>query len=98
MRDHNTDNLNDPMDAYIRQGLKNWAAEEPPPTHVRTRILLVAASPLSQQEPRNSGVDEFGNLKTLFSENFPPDARLDAFKQPWFLAFHSSLSVMRHLP
>jgi hypothetical protein len=57
MRDHNTDNLNDPMDAYIRQG-----------------------------------------LKTLFSENFPPDARLDAFKQPWFLAFHSSLSVMRHLP
>ena len=98
MRDHNTDHINDPMDAYIRRGLKNWAAEEPPPAHVRTRILLVAASPLSQQEPRHSGVDEFGNIKTLFSENFSPDARFDPFKQPWFLAFHSSLSPMRHLP
>ena len=98
MRDLNTNKTNDPMDAYIRQGLKNWAAQQPPPAHVRTRILLVAASPLSQQEPRLSGVDEFGHLKAMFSDGFSSGARFDPFKQPWLLAFHSSLSPMRHLP
>ena len=86
------------MDAYIRQGLKNWAAQQPPPANVRTRILLVAASPLSQQEPRLPHLDEHRFLKPLTSEAFSSYPRFDPFRQPWFLAFHSSLSPLHHLP
>ena len=86
------------MDAYIRQGLKNWAAEQEPPANLRTRVLLIAASPLSQQMPRIRHVDEYGCLKPFTSEVSFSYPRFDPFKQSWFLAFHSALSPLRHLP
>ena len=41
--------MNDAMDGYIRQALKNWAAEQQPPANGRARLLLLAASPSAQR-------------------------------------------------
>ena len=41
--------MNDVMDGYIRQALKNWAAEQQPPTNRRARLLLLASSPSAQR-------------------------------------------------
>ena len=41
--------MNDAMDGYVQQALKNWAAEQKPPVNGRARLLLLAASPSAQR-------------------------------------------------
>ena len=41
--------MNDSMDGYVRQALKNWAVEQQPPANGRARLLLLAASPSAQR-------------------------------------------------
>lgn len=41
--------MNDAMDGYLRQALKNWAAEQQPQANRRARLLLLAASPSAQR-------------------------------------------------
>ncbi len=41
--------MNDAMDSYIQQALKNWAADQQPPANGRARLLLLAASPSAQR-------------------------------------------------
>jgi hypothetical protein len=36
--------MNDVMDRYIGQSLKNWAAEQYPPASIKARVLLQASS------------------------------------------------------
>lgn len=98
MKDHNSDNNNDPMDNYIRQEIKNWAAQETPPAHVRTRILLVAASPLSQQVRSSSQEDMYRRIIPLASEFSLPNQVMDPFKQSWLLVLHPSLIPHRYIP
>lgn len=55
MRDIDRVVMNDAVDVYIRQGLKNWAARQQPPANGRARLLLKAASLaiiLEQLQPR----------------------------------------------
>lgn len=55
MRDLDRIVMNDAVDVYIRQGLKNWAARKQPPASGRARLLLKAASLASifeQPQPR----------------------------------------------
>jgi hypothetical protein len=86
------------MDAYIRQSFKNWAVQEHPPASVRTRILLVAASPLSQQVQSSSHEDMYGRIKPLISEFSLSNPAVDPFKQPWLLVLHPSLIPLRYIP
>ena len=36
--------MNDAIDNYLRQSLKNWVAQQKPPPNGRSRLLLVASS------------------------------------------------------
>ena len=36
--------MNDATDNYLRQRIKNWAAQQKPPPNGRSRLLLVASS------------------------------------------------------
>ena len=36
--------MNDAIDNYLQQSLKNWAAQQKPPPNGRARLLLVASS------------------------------------------------------
>ncbi|MCK4900626.1 MAG: hypothetical protein KAS38_17730 [Anaerolineales bacterium] len=98
MRDRNLYGTNDPRDAYIRQSLKNWAVQEHPPASVRTRILLVAASPLSQQVQSSSHEDMYGSIKPLTPKLSFSNPAVDLFKQPWLLVLHPSLGPLRYIP
>ena len=98
MRDRKLNGTNDPMDPYIRQSLKNWAVQARPPASVRARILLVAASPLSQQVQSSSHEDMYGRTKPLASEFSHSNPFIDPFKQPWLLVLHPSFIPIRHIP
>lgn len=40
--------MNDAIDNYLRQSIKNWAAQQKPPPNGRSRLLLVASSAVNK--------------------------------------------------
>jgi hypothetical protein len=87
------------MEAYIRQGLKNWAAQQHPPDNGRARLLLVAASSPSQQD-QNSDAGRGVNTSSTASRprsSFTDDV-FQSQSQTWFWILHMTLTPMRHLP
>lgn len=54
------------VDRYIQHSLKNWAAEQRPPTNVKARLLLQASS----RSPLRSLDDHIKNRLEVKSNNY----------------------------
>lgn len=84
------------MDVYIRQGIKNWAAQHQPPANARARLLLVAASPAFQQ------AHSFDRSTDLSQDNWEQglrtaDRSLEECTTNWMWAMHLSYTHIRHV-
>ena len=87
--------MRDATDAYLKQALKNWAAEQQPPETGRARLLLIAASP-----PREPAVNY--PEKKLFtdlsrSSQSPSDQAMKIYDLPWLWVANFSLTPIRRV-
>jgi hypothetical protein len=96
MKGHNRSDMDDTIDRYIRQSIKNWAAQNQPRPNGRARLLLVAASPASQQTSPDSSTNDL--LQEYFNPNKPQsDSELDSYNINWGWAMHMSFAQLRHV-
>ena len=96
MKGHNCAEMDDAIDSYIRQSVKNWAAQHQPRANGRSRLLLVAASPDAQQA---RPVDDFSHLfqQYLRRGKLPSDRAIDSYDINWGWAMHMSFAQLRHV-
>ena len=95
MNSHNKFDANDPMDEYLRQGLKNWAAKQKTPLNARARLLLVASSvgqypealPYQQHQQR----DVYLPVMPFAGRAFDP------INHAWLWVQHLTLNPVRNL-
>ncbi len=83
--------MGDSLDANIRNGLKNWAAEQPPPKNGRARLLLVAARMATAQDLTSTYHDAQGHVNLIaISDRLPHVQAQGSFYQPflWVLQLH----------
>jgi hypothetical protein len=80
-------------DAYLRQALKNWAADQQPPENGRARLLLLAAALPQEQTAHYSEAKLFMNLSR--SSQTPSDQAMQIYNLPWLWAAHFSLTPAR---
>jgi len=88
--------MNDAMDSYIQQALKNWAAKQQPPANGRARLLLLAANPASQQvhlvKESNTTWRDFFNRCVQ-----PSDPAIELNNPPLLWAGHMSSTPIRRV-
>jgi len=82
--------MRDTTDAYLKQALKNWAAEQQPPENGRARLLLIAASPLREPTAQDPEKRLFTNLSR--SSQAPSDQAMQFYNLPWLWAAQFSLT------
>ena len=83
MKNHNLTGMNDATDVYIRQSLKNWAAQQQPPENGRARLLLIASASATK-------IDRFVSRKDANKPLVPQPAT----HQPSFWAIESMNRTM----
>lgn len=91
MKTHNRFDPQDPMDNYIRGGLKNWAAKQQPPANIRARLLLVASATGQQSETAQTQ-PEVIPLPYVS----PAGRAFDPLNNAWLWIQHFSMSPMRY--
>ena len=95
--------MNDSMDRYIGQSLKNWTAQKQPPANSRARLLLVAASQPTPREPVDqphqflSRSDHDGHFEPLASNRPPAERVIAPLPQPTLWPMHVALFPFRAL-
>jgi len=82
-------------DAYLRQALKNWAADQQPPENGRARLLLLAASPPQKQTAQKPGKQISSNY-VQYSQT-PSDQAMQIYNLPWLWVAHFSLTPIRRV-
>lgn len=82
--------MRDATDAYLKQALKNWAAEQHPPESGRARLLLIAASPLREPATHDPEQRLFTDLSR--SSQAPSDQAMQFYNLPWLWAAQLSLT------
>lgn len=89
--------MDDPMDRYIGQSLKNWAALQPAPSKGRSNLLRLAASGEALQEPVKeskavlSRSDRDGHFVPLASSRSPAERMIGPISQPRLWPLHVAL-------
>ena len=87
--------MNDAMDGYIRQALKNWAAEQQPPANGRARLLLLAASPSAQRAHfENQQAASLDFTKPIIR---PVNPASDFYNLPYLLAVQLTYTTLRRV-
>ncbi|MBN1537086.1 MAG: hypothetical protein JW908_10180 [Anaerolineales bacterium] len=78
--------MNDKSDQFIQQCIKNWAAQQQPPSEIRSRVLF-AASPLFLKVMNDLRVSENSNktqnLLTLYRSRENGKADVQERTQLW---------------
>jgi hypothetical protein len=87
--------MSDAMDGYIRQALKNWAAEQQPPANGRARLLLLAASPSAQKAYFEHQQAASLDLTKPFSRHVNPAS--DFYDLPYLLAVQLTYTTLRRV-
>jgi hypothetical protein len=90
--------MNDANDVYVRQCLKNWAAQQQPPANGRARLLLKVSSP--EAPSRNdtlSRMDKDGHYYALASSQSPSERIVEPFSQSRLWVLHMTLTPLRHV-
>jgi len=87
--------MRDATDAYLKQALKNWAAEQQPPENGRARLLLIAASPPREQAVHDPAKKLFTDLSR--SSQSPSDQAMQIYNLPWLWAAHFSLTPIHRV-
>jgi hypothetical protein len=87
--------MNDAMDGYVRQALKNWAAEQQPQANGRARLLLLAASPSAQRA-------YYENQQALSLEHaqrveLPVNPESEFYNLPWLFAVQLTYTTLRRV-
>ena len=96
MNSHKYNPMDDAIDSYIRQSIRNWAAQRQPRANGRARLLLVAASPASPQARPVNGIHKL--LQHSFGHGKQPaDPVTDSFNLNWQWAMHISYAQLRHV-
>jgi hypothetical protein len=87
--------MNDAMDGYIQQALKNWAAEQKPPVNGRARLLLLASSPTAQgayfEKQQSARLD---NTRPVNKTIFPAPGFCDL---PYLFAVQLTYTTLRRV-
>jgi len=96
MKGHNCVEMDDAIDIYIRHSIKNLAVQYQPRSNGRARLLLVAASPASQQTQQVNGSN------TISRQSFRPEEHLaenaiDSYNFSWQWAMRMSFTHIRHV-
>jgi hypothetical protein len=94
--------MDDPMDRYIGQSLKNWAASQPLPAKGRKNLLWIASGaapqrPLKVNKSVLSRSDRDGHFVPLASSRSPADRMIGPLSQPRLWALHVALFPFRAL-
>jgi len=87
--------MNDAIDGYIQQALKNWAAEQKPPANGRARLLLLAASPSAQRAFYES--QQAASLDIAKPVNKPINPASDFYDLPYLLAVQLTYTTLRRV-
>jgi hypothetical protein len=87
--------MNDAIDGYIQQALKNWAAEQQPPANGRARLLLLAASPSAQRVYfENEQAASLDITKPVVGHTNPVS---DFYDLPYLLAVQLTYTTLRRV-
>ena len=87
--------MSDATDIYIRQTLKNWAAEQQPPENMRARLLLIAASgPRELSSPRQA---EQSKIHIVIPNQTPLDQAIKLHGIPWLWVGYIPLTPTRQV-
>lgn len=97
MKDHKNHNLNDSLDTYISQCLKNWAARQSPPSNSRARLLLSAASPHVPVEKPSTPLTDDRIYHLGMGEYLASERMASQYSHPWLWVLQLSLNPIRHL-
>jgi hypothetical protein len=90
--------MNDAMDVYVRQCLKNWAVQQQPPENGRARLLLKAASiDVQLNNETLSRLDRDGHFYPLASSQSPSERIVEPFSQSRLWVLHITLTPLRHV-
>ncbi len=82
--------MKDLTDQYVRQALKNWAAEQNPPANGRARLLLLAAA---MQREQTHLTDLTVKPKDFASAlQSPLDQAMRIYNLPWLYIAHVALT------
>jgi hypothetical protein len=82
-------------DAYLRQALKNWAADQQPPENGHARLLLLAASPPPKQAVQQTG-KQITTDYARYSRT-PSDQAMQIYNLPWLWVAHFSFTPIRRV-
>jgi hypothetical protein len=96
MKGHNRFEMDDALDIYVRHGIKNWAAQYQPRSNGRACLLLVAASPASQQSRQDDGTNNLLQ-QSYRRDEFPADNVIDSYNFSWQWAMRMSFTHIRHV-
>jgi hypothetical protein len=77
----------DATDRYIRQCLKNWAAQQQPPGWVKADLLKTAVTSEIHKDKNLSRFDTDGHYVPLASSRAPVERVIEPLQQPkvWLL-------------
>jgi len=77
----------DATDRYIRQCLKNWAAQQQPPEGVKADLLRSAVTAEVGRADKLSRLDTDGHYVPLASSRAPVERAIEPLQQPkvWLL-------------
>jgi len=87
--------MRDATDTYIRQTLKNWAAEQQPPENMRARLLLIAAA--GQRELSSPRQAEQSQIHIVIPNRTSLDQAIQLHDLPWLWVSHLSLTPLRQV-
>ncbi len=87
--------MNDAMDGYLRQALKNWAAEQQPPANGRARLLLLAASPSAQRAYYEN--QQALSLEHAQRVDLHVNPASEFYDLPWLLAVQLTYTTLRRV-
>ena len=87
--------MNDSIDGYVRQVLKNWAAVQQPPANGRARLLLLASSPSAQRAFYENQEAAALELKQL--ANCPLNMASEFYDLPLLLAVQLTYTTLRRV-
>jgi hypothetical protein len=87
--------MRDSTDIYIRQAIKNWAAEQQPPDAARARLLLIASA---KQREISASKSVFTSKHNSPNMNQPPiDQVIQLSNLPWSWVSRISLTPIRQV-
>ena len=90
--------MRDSSDIYIRQTLKNWAAEQQPPENLRARLLLIAASGQFEKSSQKQAKQANRSRIDLVNQNQTAiDQMMQLHNSPLLWGSHLSLTPIRQV-